>query len=274
MPRKKMTTAQRELLCKLLEAAMEGKSYAQYAKDAGVSASNITRIKKSEYPPHPDFLKKMTSPRANPANNVTYEMLRDAVGLENEDVDEEQSSSRYDSECPNEEEIFIKNRLRLSTADGHYDIKCLGIICATLFKLGISYFNVKTGKEIGLRYLKPDIMMSLPAKGNKGMFWLIENMVNPRYRIVNVERYLCGCILEVSNPQFKVSVVVSDLELFKHTITTYKNRISYRGDLSIILVDLDKDQVVDEVYLSHYYEEEKKQKKTEFYITETNDSES
>lgn len=273
MSKEKMTKEERELFCKLLEDAMEGSSYAEYAKRSGVSASNISRIKKSEYRPHPDVLKKLTSSVAMPANNVSYAMLRRAVGYEDEETLEELANSGYDFAYQVVGDHLVFHDLVHGQED-FYDIKCLGIICATLFKAGIAYLNIKNGKQIGLRNLKPDIMMSLPEKGNKGMVWLIENMINPGHKPVSMISHLYSYFWEVANPKFKVSVVVSDLELFKHTITTYKNRISYRGDLSIILVDLDKDQVVDEVYLSHYYEEEKKQKKTEFYITETNDSES
>lgn len=272
MPREKMTLEQRERLCELLELAMEGRSYAEYAEAARVSASNISRIKRSEYRPHPDILKKLTSPEARPANNITYRMLRQAVGYEDEEGWEKSPNTETGSvSVVAEESMYITNTIRACREEGHYDVKCLGIICGTLFNLGFNFLNIRNRKEIGLTYLRPDIMMSVPEKG---MFWLIENMTFPGTRLLNVERYLSNCIFEAANPKIKMSIVVSESDLFEQTILKYKDRIPYRGDLSIILMNFREDKVVKETYLSHYYEEEKKQKKTEFYIDGTNDSKS
>lgn len=267
MPREKMTTEEQEMFCILLEAAMEGRSYMEYAKASGVSASNISRIKRSEYRPHPDILKKLTSPEAKPANNVTYQMLRQAVGYEKEGAWDVPINTEYDLVSQKIKDNFTKLGPVYSPVRD-YETECLGILCTPLFKAGISFGSVTNRKEIGWQYLNPDIVMYLPEKGKKGMFWVIENMSLRPNRLSNVEHYLCSCIMEAANPRIKVSVVVSEPNLYKQIIKKYKDKLAYRGDLSVILLDFSEYKVVEEVYLAHYYEEERKQKKTEFYIVE------
>lgn len=54
-----------------------------------------------------------------------------------------------------------------------------------------------------------------------------------------------------SNPSRMVSIVVDDEELF-NTICDFKNNNSYRGNLSVILIDLDESRVSKEEIISTY----------------------
>ena len=60
----------------------------------------------------------------------------------------------------------------------------------------------------------------------------------------------------------KITVVLNNSDLYEF-MAKYKDKISYRGDLSIVLVDVDSLSIMEETYLSHYDE---KETKTEFYL--------
>lgn len=58
-----------------------------------------------------------------------------------------------------------------------------------------------------------------------------------------------------SDPERMASIVVDDLELYK-VICGYKNRNSYRGNLSVILVDTDTVSIIKEEVIATYYEDD------------------
>ena len=60
----------------------------------------------------------------------------------------------------------------------------------------------------------------------------------------------------------KISLVITDKKGFD-MICGYKDKLSYRGDLSIILVDYESLSVVREEYLAHY---DPDKTDSEFYI--------
>lgn len=61
------------------------------------------------------------------------------------------------------------------------------------------------------------------------------------------------------NPSRKVSIVVSDKELFEYLLE-FKGNISYRGNLSIIYVDAEEVRIIREEYVSFYDMEEQKER--------------
>ncbi len=62
----------------------------------------------------------------------------------------------------------------------------------------------------------------------------------------------------------KISVVIDSQEAFEAFIG-YKDKLAYRGDLSIILIDRETLAVVREEYLAHYSINDTR---SEFYITD------
>ena len=77
-------------------------------------------------------------------------------------------------------------------------------------------------------------------------------------------------ILESDDPTISHDAITSHSAIwflnnsdFYEFMAKYKDKISYRGDLSIVLVDVDSLSILEETYLSHYDE---KETKTEFYL--------
>ena len=60
----------------------------------------------------------------------------------------------------------------------------------------------------------------------------------------------------------KVSLAVNTKAGYEYLLR-YKDRIPYRGELSVIYIDLEKYEIVAETYLSHFYESDPS---AEFYI--------
>ena len=74
----------------ILEKAAGTRSMAEYANQAGVSPTYISRIKNGERIPTIALIKKLTSPEAAPQNGVTYEEMMDAAGYRAYDSDKDE----------------------------------------------------------------------------------------------------------------------------------------------------------------------------------------
>ena len=61
-------------------------------------------------------------------------------------------------------------------------------------------------------------------------------------------------IWEKPDPLVKVSCIVNSENLFKEILRIAQNGMSYRGEFSLILMDMDRLMPVKEVYLAHYDE--------------------
>ena len=58
-------------------------------------------------------------------------------------------------------------------------------------------------------------------------------------------------IFDVPTEEKKVSIIVNCKELYDY-ISNYKGKLSYRGNLSVLLVDVKQYKVITEEYISYY----------------------
>lgn len=67
-------------LSELIKKARGDRSIRQYAIDAGVNPTTVSRMEAMEYKPGLNVLRKLTSEEARPQNGVTFQQLMDAIG--------------------------------------------------------------------------------------------------------------------------------------------------------------------------------------------------
>ncbi len=66
-----------------------------------------------------------------------------------------------------------------------------------------------------------------------------------------VQRIVGKLVFEKENNKRVVSIVMDSINAFEH-IKIYENKLAYRGNLSVILIDTDQICVVDELFLAKY----------------------
>lgn len=263
------------------------RSIRRTAEDTGVAASYITGILKEKYLPSADILRKLASPEAKPQNAVTLEDLMVAAGYQNDYVEESFKDALYD-EIQDEEsgkaidirpnmEVLSqvaarvvnksdtitpheRHRLRMQELS-KYESLATGIIYKALTENDIHFSNAND--VVGVRGFRPDMSIYVPmqpilewwfeykhigAEGYKGMF--------------NLKHALGQFMFVEPKMERKISLVINNREAFD-ILCGYKDKLAYRGDLSIILIDEGTFSLEQEVYLAHY---DPNRKDSEFYI--------
>ncbi len=271
----------------LVKELVGERSIRRTAEDTGVAASYITGILKEKYLPSADILRKLASPDSKPQNAVTLEDLmiaagyqtdyveeavKDAVYYENQDQDggkaiDIQSNREVLSRMAASAEklgdmISPQERYRLRKQEmSKFESLATGVVYKALAEKSISFSNAND--VVGVRGVGPDMSVRVSIKtihewwfdykhigveGNKGLFNL---------------RHILGHLMFVE-PKLdrKISLVINSREAFDG-LCGYKDKLAYRGDLSIILIDEGTFSVIQEEYLAHY---DPNKKDSEFYI--------
>lgn len=118
-------------------------------------------------------------------------------------------------------------------------------------------FSKQTISEENGTNTKPDYALTInnnPINSWWFIFWKESDSLNKHFGISKTERaalLLSKYLLTKPDIQRKSSIVVDDLELF-NTLVSFKNSISYKGNLSIILIDLNEFEVAQELEISYF----------------------
>ncbi len=252
----------------LVKELVGERSIRKTGEEAGVAASYITGIIKQKYLPSADILRKLTATNARPRNGISLEDLMVAAGYQDryyegdikddEDkviVDRHGKSLMVDNEKRRKRELEIRRFESLST----------GIIFRTL---AANYPHFTAESEIGgARGFKPSIAVCISNKQPIIEWWfdikyMSDDVAQDPTRGVSVIRQTLGRYMFVE-PSIcrKISLVISNEDVFNRVLG-YKDKLSYRGDLSIILINEDTLSFAEEEYLSHF----KPEKKNEFFL--------
>ena len=268
---------QNQKLINLITKAKGDRSIRKYAEDAGISASILSRTLAGTYMPGVNLLKRLTSKAAAPRGGVTFEQLMTALGYERG------YTAQYARAAANMEK-YLKLQLdqidqidqslirlgkgftdfvldRSSKASEDYDdymkrhhkfvVSASGIIALQLASLGIRF---QRNPEAQIDGFKPDL--SLSPEGQPHTSWIMvfdtpltgSQTTNLRARgLVRPIASTCG--LFPPDPARKVSLVLRDESVYD-LILTYKDKLSLRTDLTLILVD--DEQVIAEAVLCRY----------------------
>ncbi len=274
----------------LVRELVGSRSIRRTGEDTKVAASYITGILKERYLPSAETLRKLTAPSSNVQNGVTLEDLMIAAGYQNNYIEEalppdllmstdgrnviienttssdEGSARRIDAYANaidererryNEHREFERDRTRFKNFAS-------GVIYKTLSENGFNFINTDS---IGLRGFRPDMALRIPQKSDCEWWFDIRYIKKEIYSNrpgwqADARMFLGRYIFIEPRSDRKVSLVTSVKEFF-NVLIGFKDKLSYRGDLSVILIDEDTFTVVQEVYLAHYDEQGND---SEFYI--------
>lgn len=252
------------------------RSIRQASVDMGIAASYLSGMLKGNYMPSAEILRKMADEKASPQRGVTLEDLMVAAGYQNDyvltvaskvmetdETKEEQigSSSRCSDEVLARQERMRKvhERYRMSMK---YAKTANAIILSELVQNNISFTQVNepTGEVKGY---KPDLILHVPKQ--PVLEWWFEFRFFPAeqmLRRIDLHHMFAQLLFMPPKIERKMSYVVDNVNVFE-LLLEYVGQLSYRGDLSVILVDTEEMCIRREAYLAHYQERDTG---SEFYI--------
>lgn len=245
----------------MINLARGNRSLRKYANDAGVSYSTIYMIEKGEYVPSPKMIKKLTSKQANPQNGITYEDVMNAAGYKTEQDEDKVGEKAREMAV----QIIVENdrndakgrferlsyEARRALMDQLND-RAKGLIFYALAKAGMVFSNEISDERANF-FRRNDLLLSI----DKGRIrtWKIQFICTPngeRYMRMNVTMLFSRFLTYPNTKEMKFSVVTNDPSSFAY-FKKYEHALAFRGDLSVILVDINVQEILDEVYLSNYF---------------------
>ena len=269
------------------KAKGEDRSLREYARDSGVDVAILSKIINGRYiPKKQGIYEALTSRKASPRGGVTYQQLMEAAGTSEEyqsglsagmsmgiqtalnDIPstdmirvlqargivlDDSGRSEANASAMKPEEIMKIQRINSETL--RFTATANGIILGSLGKMGLTFQIVHTeGIEVDdihfdtyiklmnhevseflIRYafFPEEEASSLPLAKNT-LRKMVEELV----------------FLRPSRDRI-VAVVTNHIEAF-HDLCTCKDQLSFNGELTVILFDLERAMLIKEAYISHY----------------------
>lgn len=283
-PDDKEKQAKIKAVAKLVKEIIGTRSVRKTAEESGIAASYISGIVNEKYLPSANILSKLLSQKANPQNGITLEEVMVAAGYQENFFDESVnialSESEFEKESrrgrsvknrldrtPEELEEVFNSRARVmpyhnavSFREGkqiqnRYESALMGVLYKSLAEKRIKFEIFDDPTERGYKpdlkiYLSDDdiidwwfCILSFPAErtiGNGPVFRAFYQLMG---RLT---------IMEPKESR-KISLLVTNENDYR-LVRRYKDSMAYKGNLSVILVDLDKFAVEKEEYLAHFKE--------------------
>lgn len=240
----------------LVKELIGERSIRRTAEDSNVAASYITGIINQKYLPSAETLRKLSAPTAKPQNGVTMEDLMIAAGYQTDYIEvavDDMDGNLSGGDSASQDLIREQHRERLQEIR-KFESKAAGIIYKTLAEKGLSFSYEK--EAMGVRGYRPDIAVYVNQQPVLEWWFEIRFLGNRTGRFgnrgyVNIRHILGQFIFVEPKPERKVSLVIDNKEDFE-VIVSYKDKLAYRGELSVILIDTEMYSVVREEYLAHY----------------------
>ena len=271
----------------LVDELKGDRSIRRTAEDTGVAASYITGILKEKYLPSADILRKLAAPEAKPQNAITLEDLMVAAGYQTDYVEEAYKEALYDEvqDDHSGKTIDVQPNIEMLSRIAAYAEKfngptpsqerqkqrmqemskfeslATGVIYKALAEKGIHFSNAND--VVGVRGFRPDMSVYVPMQPILEWWFEFKYIGADKNRgYINLKHILGQFMFIEPKLERKISLVISSREDFD-ILCGYKDKLAYRGDLSVILIDEETFSVVREEYLAHYnmYDNE-----SEFYI--------
>lgn len=259
----------------IVRSARGNRSLREYAEAAGVSYMTIYKAEQGEYIPSSKTIKKMSTGSANPQNGVTYEDMMVTAGYQDKEMVSETASALAQQMV---EEAYENGKiggnigysvqtwspLRMHSREiyAEYLRKVTGTIFTTMFQKNM-YFTSKRNYEGDVRNRVPDITLDVDY-GRINEWWFeVKYFQEKKFVSMNMQILLGNMLFYKIKKNIKLSIVVNSEEAYKY-LGRRATDMPYRGELSVILVDIDKQKVVAEQYLSNYFEDDHS---AEFFLT-------
>ena len=270
------------------QAKGEDRSLREYARDSGVDAAIISKIINGNYiPKKPGIYEALTSLQAAPRGGVSYRRLMEAAGTSEEyrngmaagvsvgvvtALSEMPSSALIRAlkargiaidggraeAALNMKPEDVRRIQQLKSERQRFEATANGIILGRLGKKGLVFQLVQTD-GVALDEVHFDTCVKL--MNHRISEYLI------RYAFISKEEAACpplarntvrGLVEELvflqPSEARKVSIVTNHTEAYED-LCACKDRLSYNGELSVILFDLDSARLLKETYLAHYLSE-------------------
>lgn len=269
----------------LVKELIGDRSIRRTAEDAGVAASYITGILKERHLPSADILRKLSSPNAKPQNGVTLEDLMVAAGYQNDYVKEAVKDVIYDGIVNIEGEMTTRSIYKEKSLDrvskyskflkdayispekrksrmqeiSMFEKLATGAVFKALADKGIAFSNAND--NVGIRGFKADMVINVSDQPIREWWFEYKYYLEKSYGFFEIKRTLGHFMFIEPEQDRKISLVINSRDVFE-MLCGYKDKLAYRGDLSVILID-ETYSIVQEEYLAHY---DMNKKETEFYI--------
>lgn len=279
-------------LIDLVKKARGNRTLREYAKDADVNVSIISRIENGEYKPGRKVMQKLTSYNAKPQGGVTYQELLVAANKDEQykkgvtagmaavglmpmtlagvpGITAALAALVTGSTMAKAEMLLKESNIKESTSETEAGVRysqlnkdiqrfaatAIGIIYGKMAELGIR-FRPMIKDEVDTVLYDTDVILAIES--NDISSWLMkfvtfsqEDVELDRIVMQSVTNMFEKLILERPDSSKKISIVVSNNELFNYLLE-YKNKNSYRGNLSILQVDINMVKIIREEYISYY----------------------
>ncbi len=239
----------------LIEAKGDGRSFAAYAKAAGISPAAMTKMKKGEYIPSPGAMKKLTSQEANPQGGVTYEDMMRAAGYESEEAsDLRRLTVNVELDDKDDKDTLDNVRKGYTLYDmcQRFEKNAKSHIYTSLAEKGIAFR--KSDYELEYRPGSGvDLVIDVMDQGISR--WAFDFKLLRESRFVNTMALFAtiGNALKLNiDKQTKLSFVFNDRRAVQ-VLRKYEHAMSFRGEVSVILYNMSEGELVEEFYLSNYF---------------------
>ena len=273
-----------EKLAELVKKLKGDRSIRGMAADSGVAASYITGIINCKYLPSAEILRKLAADTAAPQNGVTLEDLMVTAGYQTnyifaetgQNSDFERRINAYANalltQSSNDQSVeSIIEQLHQADAqyrqahDIEYNMRrehrtafermAKGLILSELLNKQITFSENQ--RIPGIRGYRAGLTITLSDK-DIDEWWFDFNFYESsdverdrRHNFARARQDISKLVFVEPNPGRKISLVVNDEDAFNQ-ITEYAGNLSYRGELSVILIDAEKYMVTKEKYLAHF----------------------
>ena len=240
-------------LAEAIRAARGERSLREYAADTGVNYMTIYKLEKGETSPGPKTLKKLTTGNAKPRNNITYDTVMIAAGYQNDKGSEEFFDARKSN--------ILAYSIMMSRTMG--DFKNSEGNMHRHYVLGLLSVTIKQNKNLDVANINYPIHES-ETKSIDMVVQLNNNAINEwwidyRHTIAYYHKYLQEFAFSIlgklamqkPNKARKISLVLDDKKVYQY-FKDLANIISFKGDLSVIFIDANDGEIVEEAYISHY----------------------
>lgn len=282
-------------LIELVKKARGDRSLREFAKDAEVNVSILSRIESGEYNPGRKVLEKLTSPNAKPQGGVTYQDLAEAANdndqykkgiaagmtaaglvagslpgvsaallalagatatsIKTQQVISDKEKKQEEKLTDDLKKIATERYVALNREIHRFTATATGLLYGKLAEMGV-HFRPGNKDETDIVLCEGDSFLFIEdevvdtwllsyialSEADRGMDMLIKKSTKRM-----IERWL----FTVPDQKRKFSIVVNDEILFKYLVEL-RGKNLFRGNLSVIQVDVKSVQVICEEYIAFY----------------------
>lgn len=228
----------------LLEKAKGDRSINQYANETGVSAAHISRFLREliQSPPTPETISKLV---LKAYNGVTYKDMMIAAGYL---LEQTNNNTELNIEHIRPASLISDSPMNLKNEMDLLEKKFLQIILGNLYKKSYMWSPAQFDNKTNF----PDMLLNIDQDGYTRWFLEFKPTPSDRNFISTMQTlYIIGRIaITELYPTDKFTIVVNDKRVYS---SFFRNPpVSLRANVYVMLIDLEKEEVVKEEILCSY----------------------